>query len=277
MTFSGKVEVIKQEKKGPGIFRLDLDAPEICGEAMPGQFVHLKTTDRGYDPLLRRPFSIYDLDRQQGVLSITYKVVGLGTGILSGRQRGETLEIMGPLGRPFSIFEEDRRVLMVAGGVGYAPLNFLARLLQKKNVEVEVLLGARKAEELVGKEDLELLGISAEVAVEEGSPRGYKGRVTDLLERKLKGHSFHRLYSCGPCSMLEQVARLSRQCSLPGEVSLESIMACGVGACLGCAFPVKVDPSSTADNDQSIQAVEYETRYKRICVEGPTFSLEEVF
>ncbi|MDO9573633.1 MAG: dihydroorotate dehydrogenase electron transfer subunit [Candidatus Contubernalis sp.] len=276
MVFSCKVEVIQQQKKGPGLFRLDLHAPEICGEAMPGQFIHLKTTDRGYDPLLRRPFSIYDVDRQQGVLSVTYKVVGLGTELLTRRQRGETLEVIGPLGRPFGLFEEDRRVIMVAGGVGYAPLNFLARELLKKKVEVEVLLGARIAEELVGEEDLSLLGISAEVAVEDGS-RGFKGRVTDLLKRKLQGHSFHRLYSCGPCSMLEEVARLSRKKALPGEVSLESIMACGVGACLGCAFPVKVDVTSTDVTDKSAEAGEYETRYKRICVEGPTFSLEEVF
>ncbi len=276
MLFSSKSEIVQHQKKGPALFRIDLHAPEICGEARPGQFVHLKVEERGYHPLLRRPFSIYDLDRQEGVLSITYKVVGLGTEILSQKRQGETLEIMGPLGRPFTQWKEDQKIIMVAGGVGYAPLNFLARELLGRNIKLEVLLGARKEEELVGEEDLKAMGIAPEIAVEEG-PRGFAGRVTELLKRKLEEESFHRLYSCGPCSMLKEVTRISREKSLKGEVSLESIMACGVGACLGCAFPVN-EGSSESKLEVSIgESSGPKTSYQRVCVEGPTFSLEEVF
>ena len=275
MIFSCKAEIIHHQKKGPGLYRLDFHAPEICRSARPGQFLHLKVVDRGYDPLLRRPFSIYDLDRENGLLSVTYKVVGLGTEILSRKGQGETLEVIGPLGRPFTLWGEDESIIMVAGGVGYAPLNFLARELLKKKVKVEVLLGARKLEELVGEEDLKQLGIFPEVAVEEGT-RGFAGRVTDLLKRKLDEQSFHRLYSCGPCSMLKEVALISRERALKGEVSLESIMACGVGACLGCAFPVKEDAIKD-EHEITAEGQAQKTSYKRVCVEGPTFSLEEVF
>lgn len=275
MVFSCRAEVIQNQKKGPRLFRLDLRSPEICREARPGQFLHLEVADRGYDPLLRRPFSIYDVDRENGVMSVTYKVVGLGTEILSRRGKGESLEVMGPLGRPFTLWEQDESVIMVAGGVGYAPLNFLARELLAKKVKVQVLLGARKSEELVGEEDLNRMGISPEVAVEDGS-RGFSGRVTDLLKSKLEGQSFHRLYSCGPCSMLKEVTLISRERNLKGEVSLESIMACGVGACLGCAFPVKENINDEHENSAAGSQGQ-KIAYKRVCMEGPTFSLEEVF
>ncbi len=269
MSYSVTVEITAHRKKSDDLYRLDLYSPEISREVQPGQFLHLRVRDGGYDPLLRRPFSIYDWDGSRGIISIMYRVVGRGTGILAQRPAGDKLDIMGPLGRPFTLWEGDRKVIVVAGGVGMAPLYPLVKAFLKKDVEVEVLLGARTEGQLVGIEDLQELKINPHVATQDGST-GFKGLVTDLLKEKLEENSFHRLYTCGPRPMLEEVARVAGVYQLKGEVSLEELMACGVGACLGCVCPVKDGEGRAEDGAQK-------TLYKKICAQGPAFSLEEVF
>ncbi len=264
MSFSIKAEITAHVKKAAGLYRLDLYAPEISREVQPGQFVHLRVRDGGYDPLLRRPFSIYDTNKSRGEISIIYRVVGRGTSILALRPPHDKLDLMGPLGRPFTFWEEDEKVILVAGGVGMAPLYLLVKALLKKGVHVKVLLGARTEGELVGTEDLQELKLKPCVATEDGSA-GFKGLVTELLKEKLGENSFHRLYTCGPRPMLKEVARVAADFQLKGEVSLEEIMACGVGACLGCAFPIKTGEKGAQ-----------ETVYKKVCAQGPAFSLEEV-
>lgn len=302
MPFSVKAKIVENNKVDPGFFKLTIFSPESAGEVQPGQFFHLQVSDGGYDPLLRRPFSVYDLNRPAGTFSILYRVIGLGTEILSRRLPGDELQILGPLGRPFTLWEEDRKVLLVAGGAGIAPLYFLVKELLKKDIMVEVFLGAGKAEELAGLKDLQALKkVKLELATEDGSA-GYAGRVTQLMEEKLKfmsknilplknnlkDISFDRLYSCGPRPMLKEVVKIARAYGLKGEISLEEVMACGVGACLGCVFPVKTDSHKTGYPENAHLNADHlktwhpksgqqETVYRRVCAEGPTFSLEEVF
>ncbi|RQD69519.1 MAG: dihydroorotate dehydrogenase electron transfer subunit [Tindallia sp. MSAO_Bac2] len=262
MSMLKKAQIIEHEKKGPGIYRMDFFSPEISQKALPGQFIHLKVREEGYHPLLRRPFSIYDVDKDRGQVSILYRVVGLGTHIMAQILPGALMEIMGPLGRPFTLSKEAERVLLVAGGMGFAPLHFLIKELVKGNQVVEVITGARTGEELMGEDDLGRSGVKYSVATQDGS-RGFQGRVTGLLEKKLDEGNYDFLYSCGPYPMLEKVVSLASTLGLKGEVSLEEVMACGVGACLGCAAPTRGDKGNLD--------------YKKVCQEGPVFSLEEVF
>lgn len=261
MAMLRKAQIIKHDREGPGIYRMDFFSPEVSSRVIPGQFIHLKIREEGYHPLLRRPFSIYDVDNERGLFSILYRVVGLGTRIMAKRQPGELMEIMGPLGVPFTLPEEKGKIILVAGGMGFAPLHFLIKKLLKRNMEAEIILGARKAEELMGENDLVQLGVNFILATEDGS-RGFQGQATDLLDKKLREGNYDYLYSCGPYPMLKKVASLALSRGIKGEVSLEEIMACGVGACLGCAYPAKGDKGDLT--------------YKKVCQHGPTFSLEEV-
>lgn len=256
-----KVQITNHEERAPGVYRMEFISPPLAREASPGQFIHLKVREEGYHPLLRRPFSIFSVDRERGLVSILYRVVGLGTRIMGQKLPGESLEIMGPLGKPFTLPDKGKRVLLVAGGMGFAPLNFFLEEMVKNNISGEVLLGARGEEELVGEGELIQLNTPYFLATEDGS-RGFTGQVTRLLEEKLEVKTYDYIYSCGPRPMLERVVALALKKNIEGEVSLEEIMACGVGACLGCVCSIKGDKGKKT--------------YQKVCLHGPTFSLREV-
>ncbi|RJQ27737.1 MAG: dihydroorotate dehydrogenase electron transfer subunit [Peptococcaceae bacterium] len=233
-----------------------LQAPEAAGRAGPGQFVHVRCGFSA-DPLLRRPLSVHDVDRGEGTLTLLYRVAGRGTALLAGLEPGAGISLMGPLGRGFSLPEADLRVALVAGGIGVAPLYFLLKELVSRNFFVHVLVGAQTAEDLLLEDDFQSFGGRASFATDDGS-RGYKGRVTGLLEPLLASGDIDLVYACGPPAMLKRVAGLLTGAGVPGEVSLERHMGCGVGACLSCVCKVRSGA------------------YRRVCADGPVFPVEEV-
>lgn len=258
----------RQELIAPGYRVLFFHSPEIALAATPGQFVMLKI-DNSFDPLLPRPMSIHSLikDGKRRIgFTILYKTVGKGTRLLAEKRSGERLGVTGPLGKGFQLnhLTSGYEPIIVAGGIGVAPLLFLAYELVEKGSTPSVLVGANSQEELLGLDEFESLGVTPQVSTDDGS-KGVKGMVTDLLASYLESRKRApgEVFACGPSAMLKEVVYLASRHGLKSQLSLEQRMACGLGACLGCVVSVKGkegDPPS----------------YQRVCAEGPVFHGEDI-
>jgi dihydroorotate dehydrogenase electron transfer subunit len=251
MQFFARITGVRQA--APGIFVLTFTAPEIAERITPGQFVNIKVNDFNV-PLLRRPFSVYTVTGNE--VSIIFNVIGLGTSILSAKRPGDLLDIIGPLGRPYDLASEFTTAILVAGGLGVAPLPMITSALKDTAKDVVTFLGARSADQLV---TTHLTNIRS--ATDDGS-EGYHGTVVDLLRVELNAQSFHspKIFACGPHPMLRALAALAEERGIVCEISLESSMACGIGICQGC--PVEI--------------VGGERKYALICKEGTVFDTRTV-
>lgn len=273
-------KVIRQERVAPGCCRLYLEAPQVALAARPGQFLHVRCGET-LDPLLRRPVSIHSVDRENGEVSLLYRVVGKGTAMLSEKREGDLVSLLGPLGHGFSTPQSSERISVVAGGLGIAPLYFLLRELSSLKFNAVVFLGSSTNEQLLCVEEIKGLGHKLFMATDDGSA-GFHGTVVELFDlytsipadgcgskgkdagkaKPGKDLPFDRVYGCGPAGMLKELCEVIRQTDIPGEVSLEERMGCGVGACLSCVC-------KTSDGKKGFL-------YRRTCVEGPVFPAGEV-
>ncbi|MBU1273822.1 MAG: dihydroorotate dehydrogenase electron transfer subunit [Proteobacteria bacterium] len=232
-------KVLDNQPVGPSVYLLSLEAPAIAAAARPGQFVMLRVSP-GPEPLLARPFSVHGV--RGGKLLILYQVVGKGTELLSRARPGQELLAWGPLGRGFGL--EVERPALVAGGMGVAPLAFLAERLEERSAAFEAFYGLASRETLTawdpvsGEGAFYLEDWGWHGASEDGS-QGHHGLATQPLEDWLEraGSPPGAVLACGPLPMLKAVAAICAKRGLPCQVSLEAPMACGVGACLGCAIP----------------------------------------
>jgi dihydroorotate dehydrogenase electron transfer subunit len=249
--------IVKQIQVASNYYLLEFTAPQLAQQAQPGQFVHVKCGSTS-DPLLRRPISINSVNRQIGTVTLLYRLAGRGTELLASKQTGELLNVMGPLGKGFDISHPGGKVLLVAGGIGIAPLYFLLQELLVKGVKPLVFVGARTVDDLLLISEIKALGVTVEVATEDGSAN-FQGRVTELLPRELLDTDM--IYTCGPTPMMQAVATLAQEKGIATQVSLEEHMGCGVGACLTCSCKIKAKVGS---------------EYKRVCADGPVFNAEEV-
>ncbi|WP_031516144.1 dihydroorotate dehydrogenase electron transfer subunit [Desulfofalx alkaliphila] len=257
-------DLISQSQCSKGYYLLEFYAPQLAKLTQPGQFVHVKCSD-STDPLLRRPISIHRVNREKGTVSLLYRVVGKGTLLLSQLQAGQRLSVMGPLGKGFKLPEKGRRVAVVAGGIGIAPLYLLIKELLDLGFEPEVFIGARNADHLPVVEDIRAMGLEVKVATDDGD-LGHRGPITQLLNRTIenKGQGcFDIIYTCGPVPMMKAVAKIAEQNGIVAQVSLEEKMGCGVGACLACTCKVKIA------GDRAVTL-------KRVCADGPVFDAGEV-
>lgn len=261
--YSKTFRVIKQEEAVPGCRLMCLDAPEIARAAVPGQFLHIRCRD-GQDPILRRPISIHFTDREQGRVYILYRVAGRGTALLARVSAGDEVDVMGPLGKGYTLPAAGERAAVVGGGMGAAPLLFLLKeiaAIQGRDAGLtSVFLGAASAEALPGVEIIEKMGFTVNLATDDGS-RGYRGTVVELFTNSSYGPHVDRIYACGPLPMIRGLASVIR----PGpavEVSVEERMGCGVGACLSCACEVRDGAGGR--------------KYAHVCVDGPVFELKEL-
>lgn len=228
-------------------------APAIAQQSAPGQFVHVRVTG-SYDPLLRRPLSIANVDAAAGTVTVIYRIVGPGTALLGALPVGSTVDCMGPLGTGFDL--QCCRPLLVGGGMGLAPLVYLAQQLCPR--PVEVLMGGRTKQELFWQDIFKQTCDKTHITTDDGS-LGQRGMAVDLLPELLKSQRFDMIYTCGPRPMMEKVAQQAKLQGIPCQVSLEEHMACGVGACLSC---------TCAGSDG---------KRKKICTDGPVFWAGEVF
>ncbi len=246
------------------VFQIGLLCPYIAHNCSAGQFVHMRVNKLSNDPFLCRPFSIY---RARGdIVDIVFKVRGRGTQILSGMEIGSELDIIGPLGNGFPVHVDFEKAFIVAGGMGIAGLVLLTeRLYRCKDRQCIALIGARSRDAIVGKNDLKMLGVEVYTATEDGT-EGFRGTVTELLEHLLSVEGIVlakcRIFACGPTPMLKAVAQIAGRYEISAYVLLEEQMACGVGACLGCAC--------------EMASSEGEIQYKMVCVDGPVFDSKEI-
>ena len=254
-----KARIINNTNINSNYFHCILEAEGVAREALPGQFINIKLNDN-LDPLLRRPFSIHKTKGKN--IEVLYEVVGQGSKILSQKKAGELLDIIGPLGNGFSVLGS-RLSVIVAGGMGVAPLLFLAEKLTQKakgktQNKTTVLIGARDKKQLLCEKEFMNLGCAVKIATDNGST-GLKGRVTDLLKNVLLGIGYEQvaIYACGPKPMLKEISIVARNQKIPAQISLEEHMACGIGACLGCV-------------------VDTRQGFKRVCKDGPVFMADEI-
>ncbi len=281
--FLEQARVISQLAYDGEQFVLRLAAPKCAARAEPGSFVHL-TCDETIP--MRRPLSIMRADARAGWIEMLYKVVGVGLHALAARKAGDTLSVLGPIGRPFGAHRERPRALLIGGGVGIPPMVFLAERLREAD-------GAWKPLVLMGSEIpfpfrtrpsglivpgtpegtiacmplLDEWGVPSRLASRSDFPGCFPGFVTQLAEAWLRSLGAAELaeveiFACGPTPMLEVTAQLARRYGVPCQVSLEEFMACAVGGCAGCAVEVRT-PAGPA--------------MKRVCVDGPVFDAGSVF
>jgi dihydroorotate dehydrogenase electron transfer subunit len=250
-------QVIKLEfnkRVATDTFFMGFKCPEIAARSRPGQFIMLRVS-QGMEPLLRRPFSICGIQGKD-LICILYRVVGRGTAILSKKGDGEILSVIGPLGRGFELPERDNKVLMVAGGIGVAPIFFLAQVLKRR--DMEFMTGFKSSSEIIEAGQVGDPSIRMSVATDDGTA-GYAGTVTDLLNVYLdrNPNRSYYLYACGPLQMLKSVVSIAIDREIPCQVSMESAMACGLGACQGCGVKAF--------------SREREIHYHYVCKDGPVF------
>jgi dihydroorotate dehydrogenase electron transfer subunit len=251
-------KIVFNRKLAPDFFLMALESPQIVSEATPGQFVMIRVR-KGSDPLLRRPFSICGTIRDNQFL-ILYKVVGRGTAFLSEARAGAKLSVLGVLGRGFEQPKRACESILVAGGIGIAPLIFLAQTI--KHMNVTFMIGYRSANEILPMEQFSLNTIDPFISTDDGSA-GHHGPVTELLEHHLLSSVKNppMVFACGPTPMLKRVADLTINQDIPCQVSQETNMACGLGACQGCA----VRASSGKDR-----------MYYHVCQDGPVFDVHKL-
>lgn len=261
MPLKEKARIINNTQVGPGYFKLDLFAPQISSQAKVGQFVNVKCSEDS-DPLLRRPFSFHGIDSGNKTITLLYELVGKGTKLLSEKQIGTELDILGPLGNGFEINQKEKIAVLVSGGIGIAPLTALAKKLSGKVKALYALTGCQISNQNICERDLRDLGFQTEVSTEDGS-YGRKGTSVDLLEGFIETQLNRQMlqettvYACGPKAMLKLVAEIAQINKIQCQLSMEAYMACGFGVCLGCAIKTKAG-------------------YKYVCKDGPVFKAEEI-
>jgi dihydroorotate dehydrogenase electron transfer subunit len=246
---------------------LALAAPDIAAAAAAGQFVMVKARP-GFDPLLRRPFSVFERFHDQAGrptgFSILNKRIGPSTALLFEARLGSRVSVLGPLGRPFTPVDASTDAWLVAGGVGLAPFAVLAEELRARDVPVTLFYGARRASELFYLEFFTKLAVRLMLTTEDGS-LGERGRIVAPLDRALAARSpgsRTMIYACGPEGMLAATASVAMKHRTPCEVSVERIMGCGMGGCYSCVVPMRAEHGRT--------------HHVRSCLAGPVLAGDQV-
>ncbi len=245
-------------------YRMGLKCRKRYSAANPGQFVMLRFSGL-ITPFLPRPFSIHRMiiknDQFVGI-EILYKVVGKGTKKMSELGKGDEIDLFGPLGKGFSISDEHQRIHMVAGGIGVAPMLFLALTLKEKGKNLSqctMFLGGRSGDDLLCRDKFLDSGMMVHVTTDDGSS-GDACLVTHPFEVEIKKHRPDIVYACGPVGMLKCVAGIAEKYDILCQVSVETMMACGMGVCLGCAIEPKEESEC----------------YMHACVDGPVFDAGKI-
>ncbi|MGE8204147.1 dihydroorotate dehydrogenase electron transfer subunit [Heyndrickxia sp. NPDC080065] len=251
-----KMKVISHQLIAENIYELTLEGSLVNEMNQPGQFVHLRVADAA-EPLLRRPISIAEIDKENRQFTMIYRAEGKGTKLLSHKKQGETIDVLGPLGNGFPVErKKGEKAVLVGGGIGVPPLYELSKRLVRQGVEVIHILGHETESKVFYVEQFKSLG-KTYIATVDGS-LGTKGFVTDVMDQE--NLAFDCLFACGPMPMLKALE--NNYSSIEGYISLEKRMGCGIGACLACVCQLSDDPSGT--------------KYRKVCSDGPVFRMGEV-
>jgi len=249
----GIYKIVSNEKLCAKFWRMEIDAPAVKKAVKPGQFIHIRAGE-SLEPFFRRPFSVY---RAKKYVEIFYEAVGPGTTIFSQKKKGDELDIIGPVGQGFSLpSKEIKQVVMIAGGIGIAPFLILSDALKDKGYELVLLYGGRTGAHVYPMKEFKDNGVKVHIATDDGS-YGVKGRVSALFDKISLNPKTMMIYTCGPNAMMAAVQKFAKEKCLRGEAACEEVMACALGACLGCSIKTTKG-------------------FRTVCYDGPVFDLQDV-
>lgn len=262
MKVNVKAKIIAKEQLKEDLYKFSVQAPEIVENAKPGHFIEIRVLDN-IEPLLRRPISIYNIDKETGILEFIFQVKGKGTEILAKRNIGEELDIIGPLGYGTFDIKEYKNVAIIGGGIGTFPLYELAKELKEKtSSNVNIYLGFRNKDLVVLEEEFKAVSDNLIITTDDGS-YGISGFAINELKKDIEANTIDKIFACGPLPMLKAVQALAIEKDIPCQISLEEKMACGLGVCLGCAVKTAKSPKEAPE-------------YWHVCKAGPVFNATDV-
>lgn len=256
-----KAKLLKKEELKPGIFKFSVQADEIVNTAKPGNFIEIRVND-DIEPFLRRPISIYNMDKEKGILEFIFQVKGKGTTILAKRNEGECIDIVGPLGFGTFKYSSYENLAIIGGGIGVFPLYELAKNAKNENKNVNTYLGFRNKDLVVLENEFTQVSSQLTITTDDGS-YSQKGFAIDFLKKDIEAGKIDSIYACGPLPMLRAVRELALEKNIPCQISLEERMACGLGVCLGCAVKTAKSPKEAPE-------------YWHVCKAGPVFQAKDV-
>ena len=261
-------EIASNQEIQKEFFLMKVKLDSTFDDPLPGQFVMIRIAGLN-DPFLSRPISIYSFSRGKNfcTVELLYRVVGKGTQILAGLIKRSQVEIHGSLGGSFEMPADKKQIVFIAGGIGIAPLSLLAEHLCRKSYsskqEMSFYLGAQTVEAIVGLDKIQKLCYQIQVCTDDGS-MGRKGLVTEVFQKDMKKYPAEStmIYTCGPKAMVRTLSKILHGGKFRCQASLEEKMACGTGACVGCAVAIR-------DNVGNLT-------YKRVCADGPVFDIRQI-
>ena len=256
-----KAKLLKKDELKPGILKFSVQADEIVNTAKPGNFIEIRVND-DIEPFLRRPISIYNMDKENGILEFIFQVKGKGTTILSKRDEGELIDIVGPLGYGTFKYSSYENLAIIGGGIGVFPLYELAKSAKNENKNVNTYLGFRNKDLVVLENEFKEVSNQLTITTDDGS-YAQKGFAIDFLKKDIEDGKIDSIYACGPLPMLKAIRELAIEKNIPCQISLEERMACGLGVCLGCAVKTAKSPKETPE-------------YWNVCKAGTVFQAKDV-
>ena len=254
-------KLIKKEQLKSDIFKYSVEAPDIVKDAKQGQFIEIRVSDN-VEPFLRRPISIHNMDKENGILEFIFQVKGKGTKILSEKIEGDLIDIIGPLGHGTFEYNDFQNIAIIGGGIGVFPLYELAKNAKNDGKNVNIYLGFRNKDFVVLEDEFKELANELILTTDDGS-YSEKGFAIDFLKKDVEDGKIDCIFACGPLSMLKAVRNYAIEKNIPCQISLEEKMGCGLGVCLGCA--VKTAESSSENPE-----------YVHVCKVGPVFEAKDV-
>ena len=251
-------KLIKKEEIIKDMFKFSVEAEEIVKTAKPGNFIEIRVNDQT-EPFLRRPISIYNMNQEAGILEFIFQIKGNGTNLLSKKQIGDKIDILGPLGNGTFKFEKYNNIAIIGGGIGIFPLYELAKEAKAQGKKVSTYLGFRNKDLVMLEKEFKEVSDKLVITTDDGS-YAEKGFAIDYLKKDIENHC---IYACGPLPMLKAVQKYAIENNINCQISLEEKMGCGLGVCLGCAVK---KASSPKDNPE----------YFHVCKGGPVFNAKDV-
>lgn len=254
-------ELIAKEEIAKNIYKFSVKTEEIVNDAKPGNFIEVRITDQT-EPFLRRPISIYNLDKNKGILEFIFQVKGKGTEILAKKELGEKIDIIGPLGHGTFKIDKYNKIAIIGGGIGVFPLYELAKQAKKQGKSINGYLGFRNKELVTLEEEFKGVTNKLNITTDDGTYAN-KGFAIDYLIKDMKAEKYDIICACGPIPMLRAVQKYADENNIDCQISLEEKMGCGVGVCLGCAVKKANSPKEQPE-------------YYHVCKGGPVFNSKEV-
>lgn len=251
-------KLIKKEEIIKDVFKFSVEANEIVKTAKPGNFIEIRVNDQT-EPFLRRPISIYNMNQEAGILEFIFQIKGNGTNLLSKKQIGDKIDILGPLGNGTFKFEKYNNIAIIGGGIGIFPLYELAKEAKAQGKKVNTYLGFRNKDLVMLEKEFKEISDKLVITTDDGS-YAEKGFAIDYLKKDIENHC---ICACGPLPMLKAVQKYAIENNINCQISLEEKMGCGLGVCLGCAVK---KASSPKDNPE----------YFHVCKGGPVFNAKDV-